>query len=780
MNRVREQVVVTRDHPSTGRHGIAVQPPPYGIDFVDRRHALIAPAPEGRVRVRQPQLSPAALIQRVQHNPQSLPPGEVPQLHGVIGNRAGRQLVAPPTEQPRSRKKENHPALPDSLKAGMETLSGVSRENVHVPYDSPKPAQVQALAYPQGMELHVGPGQEQHLPHETWHVVQQKLGRVKPPPQAPGAPINEDTSLEHEAEVMGAQALQTPRAEQVVPNPAPHALTQGQSAESRVLGEALGTSQEDVPEDFLSTRLLPDTPSQPSAVVAGPNTSTLAHRAHENAAVIQRAVGFEFEDGEWASYQVKAGASFRRHLRWYNPRSWYDRVWTPSGTNSGTDREEEKEVEQLGGVNVYAKPHTPETSANAKVEEYNLEVATKKGNLHSGKGYEIQPDGPYNDEPWGTGRTDIEFVTDPFEENESGYQALVAALDDMQQVQTRLDGYAPRNLDNGEFVWPSQHQFTNQSIYLAGGKKGGRFKVQATSGIPLAQMADWLETIGTSVPGKRSQEAEKGQKEMQARVYGSETEETNASKIMGEAPTRATTVMEQLRKEKILGREEDTTNLHGFLSLVLMYLQLLADHRLSEGIKGSISWLARFSFAAMFTKVPKLQQEALATNNGDDLVSGIAAALTGTKAEDLHEPMMLVNPIKDAAEWKRHEKLEAALQSFSRRDWVLNILKGKDLLMPTDLLEFLSQGEHAETATTYEKSLRIFQRGHGNASNVKDTGHTDLHVFEHREIDPRAGISTEELQKRFGRSGKELSFAEARTFALAYHTAYREFRNRKK
>lgn len=34
--------------------------------------------------------------------------------------------------------------------------------------------------YSQGTDIHIGPGQEKHLPHEAWHVVQQKQGRVKP------------------------------------------------------------------------------------------------------------------------------------------------------------------------------------------------------------------------------------------------------------------------------------------------------------------------------------------------------------------------------------------------------------------------------------------------------------------------------------------------------------------------------------------------------------------------------------------------------------------------
>ncbi len=99
--------------------------------------------------------------------------------------------------------KENTTGLPDRLKAGIETLSGLSMDDVKVHYNSSNPPQVQALAYTQGTDIHVGSGQERHLPHEAWHVVQQKQGRVKPTLQAKGVTINDDAKLEREADVMG-------------------------------------------------------------------------------------------------------------------------------------------------------------------------------------------------------------------------------------------------------------------------------------------------------------------------------------------------------------------------------------------------------------------------------------------------------------------------------------------------------------------------------------------------------------------------------------------------
>jgi hypothetical protein len=82
-------------------------------------------------------------------------------------------------------------------------------DDVKVHRNSDKPARVHAHAYAQGTDIHLASGQEKHLPHEAWHVVQQKQGRVKPTMQMKGkVNINDDAGLEKEADVMGQKALQ--------------------------------------------------------------------------------------------------------------------------------------------------------------------------------------------------------------------------------------------------------------------------------------------------------------------------------------------------------------------------------------------------------------------------------------------------------------------------------------------------------------------------------------------------------------------------------------------
>lgn len=100
----------------------------------------------------------------------------------------------------------NNTGMPDALKAGVEGLSGMDLSDVQVHRNSSQPAALGAQAYAQGNQIHLGAGQEKHLPHEAWHVVQQKQGRVKPTMQMKGGGANADPGLESEADRMGALA----------------------------------------------------------------------------------------------------------------------------------------------------------------------------------------------------------------------------------------------------------------------------------------------------------------------------------------------------------------------------------------------------------------------------------------------------------------------------------------------------------------------------------------------------------------------------------------------
>lgn len=103
--------------------------------------------------------------------------------------------------------------LPDEVRASMGRSFGADFSAVRV-HEGPHVSDMGALAYTQGADVHFAPGQYQPgtpsgqelIGHELAHVVQQAQGRVVATTQAKGVDINDDASLEEEADAWGARA----------------------------------------------------------------------------------------------------------------------------------------------------------------------------------------------------------------------------------------------------------------------------------------------------------------------------------------------------------------------------------------------------------------------------------------------------------------------------------------------------------------------------------------------------------------------------------------------
>ena len=115
-----------------------------------------------------------------------------------------RQAVIQKAEEKQRRQQPNLTGIPTQMKLDFEQRSGLSFDDVRVHYNSDKPRKIGALAYTQGTQVHIGPGQERHLRHELGHVVQQKQGIVRPDRESTlGTPINTDPLLERQADLWG-------------------------------------------------------------------------------------------------------------------------------------------------------------------------------------------------------------------------------------------------------------------------------------------------------------------------------------------------------------------------------------------------------------------------------------------------------------------------------------------------------------------------------------------------------------------------------------------------
>lgn len=135
------------------------------------------------------------------------------QLSRTIGNKAVGRLIQAKiskmdNEGTSTETKPNKTGLPDGIKQAMESTFQADFSGVRIHTNSSSAVKLNALAYTQGHDIHFAPGQfspnssaGKHLiGHELTHVQQQRQGRVKPTSIVGGMHVNNDPSLEREAD----------------------------------------------------------------------------------------------------------------------------------------------------------------------------------------------------------------------------------------------------------------------------------------------------------------------------------------------------------------------------------------------------------------------------------------------------------------------------------------------------------------------------------------------------------------------------------------------------
>jgi hypothetical protein len=534
-----------------------------------------------------------AVIQRARRDPRSLSPGEVAQLHRALGNRAVARLLAGPDAAG-----AGPGGLPAGLKAGVEALSGLAMDEVRVHRDSARPAGLGAVAYAQGTDIYLGPGQERHLPHEAWHVVQQAQGRVRPTMQVrDGVAVSDDAALEQEAAVMGARALAHDAGSSPASTGPADRASAGHSSDTR------GEGRTDAP-------------------------SPRPGRPRGEASVVQRAVGFEFEDPTWTVLKLKPGWTLRdpNTVYWYNPTSWSsykDFTWSSLNPftwswGNAAPAEASTGPSKYSGKNIWQSDEAQGDHIDARVGPFNLQTGPKKGTLHAGPGYNIEPDGPYNDVGSVTNRMDLEVVTKPFPETPEGRSELVTAMDDLKTVVDRLRPATglPQYGDDfkfevGNFVTPATHRFTDQSIYLYGGTAGGAFKPQVTSGHELADLPELMQTLGPAADETAEQSQSRGP--VRTMVYGTADAQKLGNdatiRTVGEAPRYAQAVLDKLATDEVFtGGVAGLDALRGFLAQAILNMSVLSRGE-PEGIKIQMPLLSRLSMATLWGQVPEQVRE---------------------------------------------------------------------------------------------------------------------------------------------------------------------------
>ena len=770
---------------------------------------------------------PQNLVQRITADPHTMTTGDMLYLQRAIGNRAVQRLV----NRERARSDATAPPLRvgngsiqramtvgaanDKFEDEAEAIAnGIQRALLDKPTAAPNPkdddgvstietvpsisrVQRTTAVGPEGgsvdnnIESRIRQSQSSgsSMPNHVRESLEPKLGADLKPVK-----VHTDSASEQLNRELGAKAFthknhiyygagQSPSDMKLTTHEAVHTIQQGAVKQAPIQPKRIQRKRDERAEDA--------NPADSPHIIEQASTPNQIARQHQGDGVIQRAVGFEFEDPTWTVFKLQPGRTFRDpdSVKWYNPMSWSMGKVAQPGSEK-TD-EEEKEA-QYTGKNIWHTEENADQHINKKVGQFNLQTGPKKGTLHQGVDYKIEPDGPYTEDGV-TNRMDLEIVTEPFPETPQGRERLVRSLDDLTQVFNRLPARGKWNpktdLEYSKFVTPTQNAFSDGSVYLYGGKPGGAFKPQVTSGVDLASLPQVMETLGRPSTESTMIEGEK-HAPIREMVYGT----SDSSRLggdatisaVGNASVYAQTVINNLHKDRIIGKgETGVDKLKGFLALAILNMTVLSTP-IKEGIKNVMPLLSRYSMATLFSQIPETVREKIRGEDGrialvarmDEVIKASVFRYLNSKYPNAESyarrianqgmagPMMqprlkeTVNNVEQDA-----DTLITGL-TFSRQEWLLNILAGSDLLSPGDLLKYLKREDSSvtqkEAARDYDKSIAVFLRGYGNTTNVKDVVGEEkggLALFENRNVNPWQGVK----DKAAG-----INIGEVRTLALQY------------
>lgn len=427
---------------------------------------------------------------------------------------------------------------------------------------------------------------------------------------------------------------------------------------------------------------------------------------------VQRKVGFELEDNTWESYEGAAPEP-----QWTHVNPLYQ---APRNTN------------------IWARSSA--SHVNNDLKAFGVKAFAKKDKLHVGTGFNLEADGPYD-----RGKMDIEFVTEPFDDTIAGYKRMDVAFMGIAKVIGHLNSMSPmpRRAENGEFYRHDEHKLSNSDVLLAKGSSRPSFKMQVTHGVPLADVPALFETFGYA-PGESSKQAKQ-----RAPARSLLPEQLDLQKqIMGAAPGQARLVLDGLMNGGVIGDREDTRALVGFLTYALAYIQWLQVLPW-DGLKIALPFMSRYDFARLFGMLPAEQQGKLSGDPGRKMLLRAMTAVVakfgvanGKRTKPvagetaLDQPMMSFEPGVSAMGAKKRQFL-TLVETLTTQDWLNGILDRKDLLTGTGIHDYLRASGKGQEADDFEKSFRIFSRGHGATKTLVDA-EPDLAIMENRGIAPLA------------------------------------------
>jgi hypothetical protein len=484
---------------------------------------------------------------------------------------------------------------------------------------------------------------------------------------------------------------------------------------------------------FRSGRYQPHTPSGDMLLA-----HELAHvvQAGAGPSPIRRNVGFEFEDASWHPWRV--------------------------------DRHQTHAIEGRPEVRPVPRKHK----------------------LHLGSGFRLEAD----DTP-GPKQSNIEFVTEPFEEDANGVRALVTALKEMRDIITTLapargrpgpEGSVGKGVSDPPYPWDpyayvtvGTHRLSGStdvaadSLALSDGSPRGLIKMQATMGLTLGELPEAMRTYGSVEAGGETPEEEVARRPARALQ-----QRIGFAKILGHGPALALQVLRGMIAEANLSAEgrneladrEKLKAAQGYLALIMVYLKGLAVPSNSEGAKYRTMFFARNKFSDLYGLLDPAVRRLFATDGGALLTKHV---LTVSNANplvsrvnwqhpdtDLTADKPLINPVilperdypgfevehsrnwlgqkrtktveKQFHEEARYNPHQQALSSFTIGTWLGDVAAGRDNLTVTAMRDWLVAHQGAEALAAKAHAEWVLESF--GEYGIDRSGATSLALFENRGI----------------------------------------------
>ena len=287
--------------------------------------------------------------------------------------------------------------------------------------------------------------------------------------------------------------------------------------------------------------------------------------------------------------------------------------------------------------------------------------------------------------------------------------------------------------------------------------------MQATAGVPLADLPAMMEHLGRGVPGETAEQAT--EREPARTLITPTSYDGKLQQVQASAPAMARDVIAALHTERgyAAALHGDTASLTGFLAALLMCVKLLQGRQ--RPVKYNVTLLPRTSFATMVEALPDAQQQAIQTHSRllvDRLLD--VANRTVLLPHSLDANLRPDSPLIAApalAPGRSPSSAQTALSRLTIEDWVTGVAHGHDYLVPAEMDRWLTEQHHTDRATRREVTRQL--ESFGSAPHLDTRGTTKLALFENRAIAPLG-------------DGVNLSLYQAATNAQALLRFFRDLR----